>query len=164
MDAKWLEARTRYGIANVDHLSASARSENMARVRGKDTTPEIVVRKLLHRMGRRFRLHRNDLPGTPDIVLPGSRQVIFVNGCFWHRHEGCCRTTTPGTRVEFWEKKFAATVARDARNRGALEAAGWEVIVVWECQTRDLAHLMRKLETSLTNCADVGLSVYTPAS
>lgn len=130
----------------MDHLSPSARSANMARVKGKHTSPEILVRKLLHGMGKRFRLHRNDLPGTPDIVMPRHRQVIFVNGCFWHRHEGCRRATMPGTRTEFWEAKFGATVARDARNREALMAGGWGVVVVWECETRDLEALAQRLK------------------
>ncbi len=119
----------------TDKLSPEARSANMARIRGRDTGPEIAVRKALHAAGFRFRLHRRDLPGKPDIVLPKHRTAVFVHGCFWHRHEGCRNATSPGTRTEFWQAKFAANVARDARNTAALEAAGWKVVVIWECET-----------------------------
>lgn len=121
----------------------------MARVRGKDTGPEILVRKLLHRLGYRFRLHRKDLPGKPDIVLPRHRLAIFVHGCFWHRHEGCRRTTSPQTRPEFWQAKFRATVERDARQKATLEAAGWRVAIIWECETRDIRLLQERVVSKL---------------
>lgn len=117
----------------------------MARIGPRDTKPEMVVRRLLHAIGRRFRLHRRDLPGTPDIVLPASRKAIFVHGCFWHRHEGCAKATTPKTRAEFWQEKFDRNVARDARKEAELRAAGWDVTTVWECETRDLAALEIRL-------------------
>lgn len=117
----------------------------MARIGPRDTKPEMVVRHLLHAIGRRFRLHRRDLPGTPDIVLPGSRKAIFVHGCFWHRHEGCARATTPKTRAEFWQEKFDRNVARDERKEAELRAAGWDVTTVWECETRDPATLEIRL-------------------
>lgn len=117
----------------------------MSRIRGKDTRPEIAVRSLLHRMGLRFRLHRRDLPGSPDIVLPGRGPVVFVHGCFWHRHRGCKGTTVPKTRVEFWEAKFARNVERDARNRRDLRRLGWRSLVVWECELKDMAKLERRL-------------------
>lgn len=117
----------------------------MARIGPRDTKPEKLVRRLLHAMGRRFRLHRRDLPGTPDIVLPATRKAIFVHGCFWHRHEGCRKATTPKTRKIFWLDKFAANVERDARKELQLRAAGWDVITVWECETRDLATLEIRL-------------------
>lgn len=117
----------------------------MARIGPRDTNPEMVVRRLLHAIGRRFRLHRRDLPGTPDIVLPASRKAIFVHGCFWHRHEGCAKATTPKTRAEFWQEKFDRNVARDARKEAELRAAGWDVTTVWECETRDLAALEIRL-------------------
>lgn len=117
----------------------------MARIGPRDTKPEKLVRRLLHAMGRRFRLHRRDLPGTPDIVLPATRKAIFVHGCFWHRHEGCRKATTPKTRTDFWLDKFAANVERDARKELQLRAAGWDVITVWECETRDLATLEIRL-------------------
>lgn len=106
----------------------------MSRIKGKDTSPEILLRKALYSRSLRYRLHRRDLPGTPDIVFQSRRTVIFVNGCFWHRHEGCNLTTTPTTRKEFWQNKFDATVERDRRNIEALEQAGWTVIVVWQCE------------------------------
>lgn len=120
----------------MDHLSPTARSENMSRVRGKNTAPEVAVRRALHAMGHRFRLHRRDLPGRPDIVLPKHRTVVFVHGCFWHRHEGCSRSTMPIARRKFWEAKFTRTVARDAEQVAALEALGWRVVVLWECDIR----------------------------
>lgn len=117
----------------------------MSRIRGKDTRPEIAVRSLLHRMGLRFRLHRRDLPGSPDIVLPGRRTVVFVHGCFWHRHEGCSGASVPKTRIEFWEAKFARNVERDARNRRDLKRLGWRSVVVWECELKDMAKRERRL-------------------
>ena len=121
----------------------------MARVKGKDTRPELLVRKTLHRLGYRFRLHPKDLPGKPDIVLPRHRTAIFVHGCFWHRHEGCRRASTPQTRSAFWQTKFEATLARDERQRVDLEATGWKVVVVWECQTRDVDALRASLARQL---------------
>jgi DNA mismatch endonuclease (patch repair protein) len=121
---------------SVDHLSEAARSANMARVRARNTQPELSVRRALHEMGLRFRLHRTNLPGTPDIVLPRHKLVIFVHGCFWHRHEGCSRATHPKTRESFWRSKFAATVDRDVRQRTALEIEGWKVLTIWECEAK----------------------------
>lgn len=112
------------------------RSAIMRAVKGKDTKPEMAVRRVLHRLGFRFRLQRPDLPGRPDIVLPRCRLAIFVHGCFWHRHPDCRRATTPKTRIDFWSAKFAANVARDGRVEGELVAAGWKVLVVWECETK----------------------------
>jgi len=105
----------------------------MSRIKGRDTKPEMIVRSILHRAGYRFRVHRRDLPGTPDIVLPKHRLAIFVHGCFWHRHPGCKYAYTPKSQVEFWEHKFRENVKRDQRKRMALEDAGWKVIVIWEC-------------------------------
>ncbi|WP_420463387.1 very short patch repair endonuclease [Candidatus Palauibacter sp.] len=121
------------------------RSANMASIRAKNTRPEITVRRLLHSLGYRYRLHRRDLPGTPDICFPGRKKVIFVHGCFWHRHEGCRRTTTPKTRTSFWENKFTANMVRDRRNMSGLAEIGWEAIVVWECETADLEALASRL-------------------
>lgn len=112
------------------------RSYNMSRIRGKNTKPEVRLRSMLHRAGFRFRVHDNRLPGKPDIVLPKYKSVIFVNGCFWHRHEGCRYCTTPATRREFWEKKFSGTVQRDRDKKQQLEAAGWDVFIVWECELK----------------------------
>jgi len=129
----------------ADRLSPLERSENMRRVKGRDTDPELIVRRALHAMGLRFRLHRKDLPGRPDIVLPGRRTVIFVHGCFWHRHEGCRRTTMPAKRQAFWEAKFDRTIARDREQIAALNALGWQVAVLWECDVRKPASLRAKL-------------------
>ena len=120
-----------------DHLTLEARSRNMAQVKSRDTKPERLVRSLLHRMGYRFRLHRKELSGCPDIVLPRHRKVIFVHGCFWHGHPGCRRSGHPSTHREFWDKKIDATIARDTRNLASLEESGWKVLVVWECETRN---------------------------
>ncbi len=133
----------------MDTFSPKERSEIMRRVRGKDTTPEMVVRSLLHRLGFRFRLHRADLPGTPDIVLPKYRAVIFVHGCFWHRHVGCPRASIPATRQEYWLPKFRRTLERDTQNHRLLRSAGWNVIVVWECELRDIRQLAARLPKQL---------------
>lgn len=117
----------------------------MRRVRSTDTTPEKRVRSLLHKFGFRFRLHRNDLPGRPDIVLPKHRTVIFVHGCFWHRHQGCPHATTPASRQEYWLPKFGRTVERDKENQKLLCKKGWNVVVVWECATKDLSKLTEEL-------------------
>lgn len=119
-----------------DHVDP-ARSAQMALVRGRDTKPEMRVRKALHAAGLRYRLHDKKLPGSPDLVFPSRRIALFVHGCFWHRHPGCPATRLPKSRLEFWEPKLAGNVERDRRNRSTLEAAGWQVIVIWECETRD---------------------------
>lgn len=118
-----------------------ARSALMGRIRGKNTTPEMVVRRAAHRLGLRFRIHRRDMPGTPDIVFPKFGLVIFVHGCFWHRHEGCRRCTTPKTRSDFWSEKFDKNVERDQRDSETLRRQGWNVLIIWECQTKSLAEL-----------------------
>lgn len=115
------------------------RSYNMSRIRGKNTKPEVKLRSLLHRAGFRFRIHDSRLPGKPDIVLPKYRSVVFVNGCFWHRHEGCKYCTNPSTRKDFWDKKFSDTVQRDRVVKKQLEEAGWDVFVVWECELKNNA-------------------------
>jgi DNA mismatch endonuclease (patch repair protein) len=115
----------------------------MSRVGPKNTTPELKVRRAAHALGLRFRLHRKDLPGTPDLVFPKRRVALFVHGCFWHRHPGCRKASAPGTRPEYWAEKFETNVARDARNRAALETAGWHVAVIWECETKNDDALMQ---------------------
>lgn len=129
----------------ADVMTPEQRSRTMARVRSKNTKPELRVRALLHRMGFRFRLHRRDLPGTPDLVLPKHRAAIFVHGCFWHAHPGCARATMPSTRMEFWTTKLARNVERDAKKLRELQAAGWRVLVLWECETRDAEALEARL-------------------
>ena len=120
----------------MDRLSPAARSENMRRVPSKNTLLEQTVRKAIHALGYRYRLHRRDLPGTPDIVLPRFRLAIFVHGCFWHGHEGCPAASVPKSNVEFWAAKLSANVARDRAAAEALKKAGWNVEVIWGCQLR----------------------------
>ena len=125
------------------------RSALMARVRGKNTKPEMAVRQAVYGLGYRYRLHRRDLPGTPDLVFASQKKAIFVHGCFWHRHKGCRRTTTPKTRAKFWQSKFDANVDRDKRNIVALQSAGWKVLIVWECEAIDSASLRARLSVFL---------------
>jgi len=120
----------------MDKFTKEKRSEVMSHIRSKDTKPEMVVRRHLHALGFRYSLHSSKLPGHPDIVLTKWHTVIFVNGCFWHRHEGCKTATMPKSNVEFWQAKFARNVARDQKEHAALEAAGWRVIVLWECEVK----------------------------
>jgi DNA mismatch endonuclease, patch repair protein len=120
----------------MDKLNHEQRSKNMAAVRGKNTSPEMRVRRVLYAMGYRFRLHRKDLPGNPDIVLPKYRTCIFVHGCFWHQHPGCKRATIPETRKEFWMAKFHHNKERDDLARKEIEKLGWRVCVIWECETK----------------------------
>jgi len=109
----------------------------MASVGSADTKPEKIVRSILHALGYRFRLHRKDLPGSPDIVLPKYKKVIFVHGCFWHQHEGCAKAKRPTSRMRFWDKKLDGNMSRDKQNISELRTAGWTVNIVWECQTFD---------------------------
>ena len=117
----------------------------MAAIGPRHTLPELSVRRVAHRMGLRFRLHVKGLPGRPDIVLPRHHTVIFVHGCFWHRHEGCANAVMPKTRPAFWASKFEQNVARDYRAIGALQAMGWRVVVIWECETEDTRMIERRL-------------------
>jgi DNA mismatch endonuclease (patch repair protein) len=117
----------------------------MSRIRGKDTTPEIIVRKLLYSLGYRYRIHRRDIPGTPDIAFIGRKKLIFVHGCFWHRHPGCKYAYIPKSNTDRWLTKFTNNVARDARIMDQLTHEGWQVLVVWECETKDLEKLTDKL-------------------
>lgn len=133
----------------TDHLSPERRSRLMSRVRSKNTTPEVVVRKLSHALGYRFRLYRKDLPGKPDLVFPRQNKAIFVHGCFWHRHEGCRKATFPKSRQDFWREKFDRNVERDAKAIEALEAEAWSVLVVWECETKDRDALRETLSSFL---------------
>jgi DNA mismatch endonuclease (patch repair protein) len=121
----------------------------MSRVRGRNTKPEILVRSLIHSMGFRFRVHRRDLPGNPDIVLPRHRKVIFVHGCFWHGHPGCLRSKRPTTNQSFWNRKLDANVERDKRFQAELASMGWKVLVIWQCETKEPDVLAYKLERFL---------------
>jgi len=129
----------------VDRLTPERRSWLMSRVASKHTTPELRVRKAVHSLGLRFRLHRKDVPGKPDLTLPKHKTVIFVHGCFWHRHLGYPKASTPKSNVEFWQNKFAANVARDAEVRRRLQEFGWKVVTIWECETKKPEPLLRKL-------------------
>lgn len=129
----------------MDSVSPEKRSWVMAQVKGQNTGPERIVRSLLHRMGYRFRLQRADLPGKPDIVLPKFKTVLFVHGCFWHRHPGCKRATRPTSNTAYWDRKFARTVIRDQKNKKELEALGWSVLLVWECELKNLPALRARL-------------------
>ena len=132
-----------------DNMTPEGRSERMSRVRNKDTKPEKFVRSLLHRMGYRFRLHVKTLPGKPDIVLPRHKKVIFVHGCFWHRHGICRPLSIPENNSEFWAEKFAGNVRRDVEKISSLKSAGWDVLVVWECEVRNRDALERCLRAFL---------------
>ena len=132
-----------------DVLTPAQRKLCMSRIRGRNTRPELALRSLLHQMGYRFRLHRRDLAGKPDVVLPGVGKVIFVHGCFWHMHRCRFGRVVPETNAEFWRLKREGNVARDRRNIAALRKSGWDVFVVWECQTRDLNRLASRLHAFL---------------
>lgn len=135
---------------NETEVISPVRSRTMAAIPGKNTSPELAVRRMLHSMGLRFRLHRKDLPGSPDIVLSKHRTVVFVHGCFWHRHEGCRYTTNPKTRQPFWFNKFNANVERDRRSTADLERLGWRVLVVWQCELLKSNDLRFRLTSAFT--------------
>src|SRR5699024_9235199 len=120
----------------ADIVDRSTRSRMMSGIRGKDTRPELLLRRELHSRGFRYRLHAKHLPGRPDLILSKYNAVIFVHGCFWHRHSGCRYTTTPATRVQFWQAKFEANVARDLDVQQALASSGWRIAIIWECALR----------------------------
>jgi DNA mismatch endonuclease, patch repair protein len=133
----------------LDKVTPEQRSKNMAAVKNKNTTPEMRVRRALHSMGYRFRLHRKDLPGCPDIVLPKYRWCIFVHGCFWHQHTGCKRATLPETRKEFWENKFGKNKKRDEFAVDELKRLGWKTIIIWECETKNKGILFKIISERL---------------
>ena len=136
----------------MDVLTPEQRKGNMKSIRSKDTKYDVLVRKALFAEGFRFRKNDKRLPGTPDIVLPKYKTVVFINGCFWHRHPGCKYATTPKTNVEFWNKKFEANVKKDISSRESLEAAGWNVVVLWECELKkDFDSAMNSLKQSVLN-------------
>ncbi len=135
----------------ADHISSEHRSWNMSRIKGKDTKIEVQVRSWLFSRGFRFRKNDKRYPGKPDIVLPKYKTVIFINGCFWHRHEGCKYATTPKTKTEYWEEKFARNIRNDEIHKKQLEQMGWSVITVWECQLKKTAFIetMENLEKEI---------------
>lgn len=134
----------------MDVFSRHERSRIMAGIKGKNTRPEIIVRSLLHRMGYRFRLHRTDLPGKPDIVLPRHRKIIFVHGCFWHGHKGCPKSKRPQTNRKFWNRKLDGNIRRDAETLSDLRKLGWNVLIVWECEVKDVELMEEKLKSFMT--------------
>ena len=133
----------------MDTITPERRTWNMSRIRAKNTKPERCVRSLLHRMGFRFRLHRRELPGSPDIVLPGRRTVVLVNGCYWHRHQGCRFAYTPKSNREFWQSKFDKNVERDLLQNAQLRQLGWRVVTVWECETKEPCKLRERLQAAI---------------
>jgi len=137
-----------------DVFSPEMRSKIMSRIRSKDTHPEIMVRKILHRMGYRFRLHVDNLAGTPDIVLPRHRKVIFVHGCVWHGHPGCNKSKRPSSRKDFWNKKINKNIERDRKAIEELSSSGWKVLTIWECQTRKKKELEDILKNFLNGNED----------
>lgn len=137
----------------VDRLTPERRSWLMSRVRGKNTNPEMRVRRVAHALGLRFRLHRRDLAGQPDLVFPKHRVVLFVHGCFWHRHPGCRKATDPKSREEYWQVKFSGNVKRDARVVEELEKLGWRVGTIWECESKSEEVIAAQL-SALINRAD----------
>ncbi|MDX9973084.1 MAG: very short patch repair endonuclease [FCB group bacterium] len=138
-------------IELMDTVSPKRRSEIMGRVRGKDTKPEMTVRRLVHSLGYRYRLHSRKLPGHPDLVFSSRKKVIFVHGCFWHTHRGCKNARVPKSRLDFWVAKLEDTVARDKRNRAGLTRLGWRYLVVWECQLKDLGKVEERIRSFLEN-------------
>jgi len=134
----------------MDTLSKKKRSWNMSQIKGKNTKPELKVRSFLHKQGFRFRLHRKDLPGCPDIVLSKYNTVIFVHGCFWHRHSDCKYAYKPKSKLDFWENKFKRTIERDRTNIEDLKKKGWNVLIVWECETKNIAGIEEALKDLLS--------------
>ena len=133
----------------MDRLTQSQRSLLMSRIRSTDTEPELFVRGLLHRLGYRYRLHVRKLPGTPDIVFQRQNKVIFVHGCFWHQHPNCSDACVPNSRTEYWIPKLERNGQRDERNRQKLEELGWQALVIWECETKKVSKLRRRLQRFL---------------
>src|SRR2546421_1945303 len=134
----------------ADTINPKRRSENMRRIRSKGMRPELAVRRLVHAMGYRFRLHVSDLPGKPDIVLARKKKIIEVRGCFWHQHGKCVDSHIPKSRIQYWRPKLQGNQRRDKKNTRALEALGWKVFVVWECEVQDLKRIKRVLSNFLS--------------
>lgn len=152
----FLKPPTRYDFAGTqrmtDTLSPSERSERMSRVKGKNSNPEMKLRKLIHGMGFRYRLHDRRLPGTPDLVFKSRRAVIFMHGCFWHRHKNCHLARLPKSKIDFWEEKLESNRVRDERNLASLRALGWSSLVVWECELKNPENVRQKVRYFLSSC------------
>jgi DNA mismatch endonuclease, patch repair protein len=133
----------------MDKLSPERRSANMARIRSQNTSPEVSLRKLIHGLGYRFRLHRNDLPGKPDLVFPSRKKVIFVHGCFWHQHTECREGRVPGSRLEYWVPKLRRNQERDVLAQSSLKEQGWGYLVVWECELKDMTAVLKRVKRFL---------------
>ena len=143
----------------IDVVDSAKRSRMMAGILAKNTKPELIVRRYLHACGYRYRLHRKDLPGKPDLVLPKYKVVIFVHGCFWHRHKNCVYATSPNSRREFWEAKLNGNVLRDRKQISLLSAEGWRVVIVWECGLKHLLDELGVLDEMILNFSD-GLQIW----
>ena len=139
----------------ADVFTPDQRSKVMAKIKSKNTKPEMTVRSLCHELGLRFRLHRKDLPGSPDLVFPKRRLCLFVHGCFWHQHPGCKYAYQPKSRPEFWLQKLQKNVIRDHTAKADLEAMGWRVAIIWECQTKRKDMLALEIETLMADCSAV---------
>jgi len=135
----------------MDTLSQQGRSEQMSRIKATDTGPEMVVRRLAHSLGFRYKLHVRDLPGTPDLVFPRLRKIIFVHGCFWHRHNGCSLARLPKSKMDFWVPKLNGNRDRDGKNTKALRRDGWKVKIIWECQTKKPKRVQKSIERFLSS-------------
>lgn len=146
-----LAGESKRGDCVTDHVNPAKRSEIMAAVHSRDTAPEIAVRRMVHALGYRYRLHVGTLPGKPDLVFPSRHKIIFVHGCFWHRHPRCRYTTSPKTRTGFWEEKFRTNVARDRRTRQALKKLGWKVLTVWQCELKKPQKLEVRIDEFLAD-------------
>jgi DNA mismatch endonuclease (patch repair protein) len=129
----------------MDSISTARRSANMSRIRSKDTKPEMLIRRMLHRLGYRYRLHRRDLPGAPDLVFPSRKKIVLVHGCFWHHHKGCIDGRLPKSREDYWLPKLVRNVERDRRNVAKLRRGGWKVMTVWECDAVKADSLRKRL-------------------
>ena len=135
----------------MDTLSPKERSERMSLIRGTGSAPEMKLRRLVHRMGFRYRLHVKELPGKPDLVFPARNAIIFMHGCFWHRHEGCSLARLPKSKLEFWKPKLESNKERDIRNQRQLESLGWRVLIIWECEMADVERVSTIIREFLQN-------------
>jgi DNA mismatch endonuclease, patch repair protein len=133
----------------MDHLTVEERSRNMSKIRSKNTLPERAVRSLLHKNGYRFRLHKKELPGTPDIFLPKYNTAVFVHGCFWHQHKGCKKATTPKTNTAYWLSKFNSNAIRFKKSKNELKKMNLKIVVIWECEINDTQKILKRFETKI---------------